>query len=146
MFNNVRRCLITLVRNRGKLSVRSTHEDVLFMFRSRANAECSNYAACKRFCSHSTTKTQNPSEILRNQQRKLDKQKLDEFLSVPENKKRFEILELEVDVFRHNAEKIPTNIEEKDWLVLLNTRATLRRKSVFLISLLLHEKLTLISN
>lgn len=55
-------------------------------------------------------------------------QKLDEFLSNPENKKVFEILKLEIDVLRHNAERVPEKIEPKDWLTLLKSTTKTQRK------------------
>ncbi|EFN61159.1 RNA (guanine-9-)-methyltransferase domain-containing protein 1-like protein, mitochondrial [Camponotus floridanus] len=55
-------------------------------------------------------------------------QEFDEFLSNPENKKVFEILKLEIDVLRHNAEKVPEKIEPRDWLTLLKTTTKTQRK------------------
>lgn len=57
-----------------------------------------------------------------------DQQKLDEFISNPDNKKIFQVLELEVDIMRHNAEKVPTNIKPKEWLELLNLPSKSQRK------------------
>jgi len=44
---------------------------------------------------------------------------LDEFVSTPENKKYFQMLELEIDVLRHNGEKIPNIIRPKEWMIIL---------------------------
>lgn len=132
MLNNVRRCLIASVRIRGKFSARSIHEDTPPVFYSFTNARCSNDVVYKRFYCHSTTDEQNITSMdLRNRQHELAKQNLNELLSVPENKKRFEILQLEVDMLRHNAERVPNNIKEKDWLALLIMTTKTRRKSAF---------------
>lgn len=132
MFNNVRRCLVASVRIRGKFLVRSVREDISPVFYSCTNAGCSSDAVYKRFYCNSTPDEQNLTSMdLRNRQRELEKQKLNEFLSVPENKKHFEILQLEIDMLRHNAERVPDNIEEKDWLALLTVMGKAKRKSVF---------------
>lgn len=133
MFNNVRRCLIASVRIHGKFSVRPIHNDTPSpVFHSRAYAGCSNDAVHKRFYCHFTTDEQNvTSRDLRIRQQELDRQKLNELLSVPENQKRFEILQLEVDMLRHNAERVPNNIEENDWLILLTAMSKSKRRSVF---------------
>lgn len=123
------------VKLHGKFLARLIHKNVLLSkLHPHANAWCS-YDACKRFYCYSTTNKQNlTSTDLKNQQEKLDKQKLDEFLSDPENKKRFQILELEVDVLRHNADRVPEKIEPKDWLWLLNMTNKTKRKLVFYVS------------
>jgi len=133
MFSNVRRCVIVSVRIHRKFLMRSIHEDILPEHHfSNVNARCSNNAIYKRFYCHSTIDEQNvTSADLKNHKQKLDKQKLDEFLSDPENKKRFKILELEVDVLRHNAERVPNNIEPKDWLMLLDLKTKAKKQSVF---------------
>lgn len=124
--------MIVSIRISRKFLVPSLHEDVLSKPLSRANVWCSNNAAYKRFYCHSTINEQIlTSAELKVQRQKLDKQKFEEFLSNPENEKRFLILELEVDVFRHNAERVPENIEPKDWLMLLDTPTKSRRKSVY---------------
>ncbi|XP_011873387.1 PREDICTED: mitochondrial ribonuclease P protein 1 homolog [Vollenhovia emeryi] len=134
MFSNTRRCLIGLsLRIRGKYLVQPIHEDVLSpKLRSRANLGYSNATALKRFYCHDTVNTINEQNVtstdLRERQQKLERQKLDEFLSNPENHKRFQILELEIDVMRHSAEKVPKELEPKDWLQLLNTMSKTRRK------------------
>lgn len=132
MFNNARRCLIVSVRIREKFLLRTIHESVLpSKLHSRTNARCSIDTVYKRFYCHATINEQNvTSADLRNQQQKLDQQKLDEFLSEPENTKLFKILNLEIDVLRHNADRVPNNIEAKDWLTLLNTTSKIKRKSV----------------
>lgn len=48
-----------------------------------------------------------------------DQQKLDEFISEPDNKKLFKVIELEIDVMRHNADRVPKNIKPREWLELL---------------------------
>lgn len=130
MFNNMKKCLTVSIRISRKLLASSFHESVLIPeFLSCANIRYLNNMARKQFYCHSTIKDQNvTSAELKAQQQKLDQQELEKLLSDPENNKRFQILELEVDVMRHNAERVPTNIEPKDWLMLLNTATKTRRK------------------
>lgn len=132
MFNSVRRGLIVSVRIHRKFLTQSTYEGVLSpVLRSRANARCLDNATYKRFYCHTIDEQNLTSAELKNRKQELNKQKLNELLSDPENKKRFQILELEVDVLRHNGEKIPDNIEHENWLMLLNMNTKSRRKSVF---------------
>ncbi|CAL1676982.1 unnamed protein product [Lasius platythorax] len=54
--------------------------------------------------------------------------KLDELFSDPENKKRYQILELEVDVLRHEAERVPQELKPSDWWMLLQLSSKRQRK------------------
>jgi len=53
---------------------------------------------------------------------------LDEFVSIPENKKYFQILELEIDVMRHNAEKVPSVIKPREWMTIVKMSSKTQRK------------------
>ncbi|XP_018337928.1 PREDICTED: mitochondrial ribonuclease P protein 1 homolog, partial [Trachymyrmex septentrionalis] len=144
MFNNMKKCLITSVRIHKKLLTRLIHVDILStrLYFSNVNARCSNNAVYKRFYCHNTIDEKNTTSAeLKYHKRKLDEQKLNEYLSEPENLKRFQILELEVDVLRHNAERVPKNIEPEDWLCLLSTTFKAKRKK-YLKFLWLNEKKT----
>ncbi|XP_036149800.1 mitochondrial ribonuclease P protein 1 homolog [Monomorium pharaonis] len=131
MFNNVRRCLIISIRIPKKFLI-SFHKGVLLpVTLSHANAQHSynNNAAYKRFYCHSlTNKKILTSTEIRDQRQKLDEQKFEDFLSDPQNKKRFQILELEVDVLRHSNERVPKNIEPAKWLKLLSMKAKSSRR------------------
>ncbi|KYN04051.1 PREDICTED: mitochondrial ribonuclease P protein 1 homolog [Cyphomyrmex costatus] len=127
---NIRNCLIALVGINRNLLTRSIHVNILSLGLkfSDVNARYSN-AVYKRFYCDTTIDEKNiTSADLRSHRQELDKKKLDELLSDSENYKRFQILELEVDVLRHNAERVPKNIEPRDWLVLLNARVKVKRK------------------
>ncbi|EGI65782.1 Mitochondrial ribonuclease P protein 1-like protein [Acromyrmex echinatior] len=94
----------------------------------------------KRFYCHDTIDEKNvTSAELKYHKQKLDKQKLEKYLNNPENHKRFQILELEVDVLRHTAERVPQNIEPGEWLCLLNIRVKAKRKK-YLMFLWRNEK------
>ena len=130
----MKKCLIGSVRIHKKLLTRLIHVDILspgFYF-SNMNARCSNNAVYKRFYCHDAIDEKNvTSAELKYHKQKLDKQELDKHLSDPENYKRFQILELEIDVLRHNAERVPKNIKPGDWLYLLNAQTKPSRKSAF---------------
>lgn len=131
MFNNMRRCLTVSVRIQRKFFTRSSHESVLSseLYFSSVNVPCSINAIYKRFYCHAVLDEPNlTSSELRNRKREMDKQKLDEFLSNPENNKRFQMLELEMNVMRHNAERVPNQIDPSDWLTLLDMRSNSKRK------------------
>lgn len=98
---------------------------------SSVDAMCPNNAVYRRHYCHATNKQYLTSAELRSRDQQLKKQELDEFLSNPENNKRFQLLELEVDVLRHSADPVPNNIEPKDWLTLLNLKTKTMRGSVF---------------
>ncbi|EFN78582.1 RNA (guanine-9-)-methyltransferase domain-containing protein 1-like protein, mitochondrial [Harpegnathos saltator] len=91
------------------------------------NVSVWNYTICKRF--YCQTVIQNDNILSNsNNQNINEQQKLDEFLSNPDNKKIFQILELEVDVLRHNAEQVPENIKPMHWLELLDISSKSGRK------------------
>jgi len=70
----------------------------------------------KRFyCQTSSEKIDEKRNRIRNDVQERYQKKFDEFISIPENKKHFQILELEIDVMRHNAEKVPNVIKIKEW-------------------------------
>lgn len=55
-------------------------------------------------------------------------QKPDYFLSNPEDIKRYQILELEIDVMRNDAEKVPEKLNPDNWLLLLKLPSKRQRK------------------
>ncbi|XP_029667519.1 mitochondrial ribonuclease P protein 1 homolog [Formica exsecta] len=130
---NYMRCLIVSVKFHKKFFTQSTHENIL----SHVINRHTNTLWSKRFCCQATIQEKNDRTnigVKYNLQQKLDK-----FLSDPENKKVFEILKLEIDVMRHNAEKVPEELSTKDWLILIKmTSKTQRRK--YLKFLWLNEK------
>ncbi|KAL6443378.1 hypothetical protein ACFW04_002918 [Cataglyphis niger] len=117
---NYMRCLIVSVRFHRKFFTQSIHENIS----SRMINYYTNTHWSKRFYCHATIqKKDNRTNIAVKLQQELDK-----FLSVPENKKVFEILKLEVDVMRHNAEKVPDELSTKDWLMLVKMTTKTQRK------------------
>lgn len=114
------RCLIVSVKFHRKFFTQSIHENIS----SRVINCHTNTHWNKRFYCHVTIqKKDNQTNIAVKLQQELDK-----FLSVPENKKVFEIIRLEVDVMRHNAEKVPDEISTKDWLMLVKLTTKTQRK------------------
>ncbi|XP_011641938.1 mitochondrial ribonuclease P protein 1 homolog [Pogonomyrmex barbatus] len=126
MFNSVRRRLLISV---GNFLVRSVHEEALSSSKLRFSAKAHLNNTYRRLYSQIAIKDQNvTSADLKNWNDKLNEEKLHAFLADPENNKRFQILELEVDVLRHNAEKVPNNITATDWLMLLDMKSKTKRK------------------
>lgn len=138
MYNYIRRGLIVSVKFHRKFLTQSIHKDISSHVTDYHNNTCwSNALLYKRFC------CQAPVEEKENQininGKDNSQQKLDEFLSDPANQKLFHILELEVDVLRHNADQVPNNITPKNWLMLVKmTTKSQRRK--YLRFLFLNEK------
>ncbi|CAL1680324.1 unnamed protein product [Lasius platythorax] len=135
MYNYMRRCLVVSVKFHRKFLTQSVHKDI-----SSHVTDCHtsrwSHMIYKRFCCQAPIEEDDRTSInVRNN----SQQKLDEFLADPENKKVFQILELEVDVMRHNAEKVPENINPKDWLVLVKLTTKTQRKK-YLKFLFLNEK------
>lgn len=117
----MRRCLIVSVKFHKTFLTQSVHENILSrMIDSHVNIHWS-----KRFYCQATIQQIDRTNI--NIKEKFQ-QEFDEFLSNPENKKVFEILKLEINVLRHNAEKVPEKIEPRDWLTLLKTTGKTQRK------------------
>lgn len=92
-----------------------------------------NNASCKRFYCQIPVQKEDDSVREKTDQSKVHlqindaQQKFDEFLSDSENKRLFQILELEIDVMRHNAEKIPTKLDPSEWLHLLSLTSRTQR-------------------
>lgn len=118
----MKRCLIVSVKFHRTFLTQSVHENILSrMIDSHVNIHWSKQFYCQAVIQQKDSRTNiNIKEKM--------EQELDEFLSIPENKKVFEILKLEIDVLRHNAEKVPEKIEPKDWLILLKTMTKTQRK------------------
>lgn len=120
----MRRCLVVSVKFHRKFLTQSVHKDISSHVTDYHTSRWSNMIY-KRFCCQAPIEEDDRTSInVRNN----SQQKLDEFLADPENKKVFQILELEVDVMRHNAEKVPENISPKDWLVLVKLTTKTQRK------------------
>lgn len=124
MYNYMRRCMIVSVKFHKKFLRQSIHEDTL-SHGSTIDRYTNTYWSKRFYCQTPIQKKDDQKHI-----NIIDKlqQKLDQFLSDPHNKKVFEILRLEIDVMRHNAEKVPEKIIPKDWLALLNLKTKTNRK------------------
>ncbi|XP_012233539.1 mitochondrial ribonuclease P protein 1 homolog [Linepithema humile] len=133
MYNHVRRCLIVSVKIHRKFLTQSIHERV-------SSTQINHYihrwndATYKRFCSEAAIKIENneANNEANISPKDLTQQKFDQFLSDPENKKLYDILQLEINVLRYNAERIPENIEPKDWLMLFTMKTKSKRKKYLL--------------
>lgn len=122
MYNYMRKCLIVSVKFHRTYLTQSVHENILSRM---INSHINTYRSKRFYCQATIQQKDNQTNI--NIKEKIQ-QKLDEFLSNPQNKKVFEILKLEIDVLRHNAEKVPEKIEPKDWLTLLKSPTKTQRK------------------
>ncbi|XP_032666299.1 mitochondrial ribonuclease P protein 1 homolog [Odontomachus brunneus] len=136
MSSYMKRCLLNCVKN-NKFFIQAICNRTTVC----SNAHCTNISwfwnnTSKRFyCQVATQNVNIPMDRRNEEQRKLD-----EFISNPDNKKIFQVLELEIDVMRHNAEKVPTNVEPKAWLELLHMQSKSQRKK-FLHYLFINEKM-----
>lgn len=127
----MRRCLVHSVKNK-KLFTQVINDRIA----ACSNKHCTsapcfwNDTTCKRFYCQAVVQNVNipTNPDAENVSALDDQQRLDEFLSNPDNKKLFQVLELEIDVLRHNAEKVPENIKARHWLELLNMRSRTSRK------------------
>lgn len=123
----MRRCLIISITSQRKFFTQSSHDGIAALSKIACCASARglrNNATCKRFyCQVAIDEAHKQTDAKCDSQ-----QKLNEFLSTPENKKIFQILELEVDVMRHNAEKVPDNINSHEWLTILHMSTRSQRK------------------
>lgn len=125
MYNHVRRCLIVSVKIHRKFLTQSINKSV-------SSTQVNHYihhwndATYKRFCCEAAIKTENNETKISPQD--MIKQKFDQFLSDPENKKLYEILQLEIDVLRSNAEFVPEKLKPDDWLMLFTKKSKNQRK------------------
>ncbi|EZA52426.1 hypothetical protein DMN91_012076 [Ooceraea biroi] len=132
MYNHVRRCLVISVNLRRQFLTQSIPPaSAPYQNDYYANAcRPRNDAACKRFYCQPVEKSEEeaPQEEEKSEDEKPGKsgnrhidsltKMYEEYQSNPETKKRLQILELEVDVLRHNAGKVPEVLRPKDWVAL----------------------------
>lgn len=125
MYNYVRRCVIVSVKIHQKFLTQSIYESDLS---TRINYYIHrwNNAAYKRFCCEAAIKTKDDEAKIHPED--FIKQKFDQFLSNPENKKLYDILQLEIEVLRSNAELVPEKIKADDWLMLFTKKSKTQRK------------------
>lgn len=127
MYNYFRRYLIVSTKIHRKLLMqKSNHESILSpMINCYASSHhIWNNSVYKQFyCQIANNEKIETSVMKNNAQRKLD-----EVLSNLEDLKRYQILELEIDVMRHNAEKVPEKLNPDDWLLLLKLPSKRQRK------------------
>lgn len=124
MYNHLRRCLTVSTKiHRKLLTQMSSHESILSpVIDCHANSRrIYNNTVCKRF--YCQIAINEKTDETRDAQRKLD-----ELYSNPEDKKRYLILKLEIDVMRHDAERVPEKINPRDWLLLLKLPSRRQRK------------------
>lgn len=112
MYNHLRRCLTVSKIHWDLLTQKSCRESIL-----SPKFDCDtcmwNNTMCKRFY----------CQIVINKKTKAlqdyMQRKLDEVLSNPEYKKRYQLLELEMSVMQYDGQKVPTKLRSSDWLLLL---------------------------
>ncbi|XP_014487329.1 PREDICTED: mitochondrial ribonuclease P protein 1 homolog [Dinoponera quadriceps] len=140
MYNYIR-CLVNSIKYRKKFFTPVICDRIA----ACNNIYCTNVssfwnnATCKRFYCRVPMQDVNIPTNPDDKNIDVAQQKLDEFLSSPDNKKFFEVLQLEVDVMRHDAEKVPDNINTKQWLELLDIKTRTQRKK-YLNYLFLNER------
>lgn len=122
MYNHLRRCLIVSMKIHWELlTQKSSHEGILSPKIDCCTRRIWN-TMCKRFYCQ-IVMDERAIAMQSDAQRKLD-----ELFSDPENKKRYQILELEVDVLRHKAKKVPQELKPSDWWMLLQLSSKRQRK------------------
>jgi len=123
MYNHVRRCLFVSIKIRKTFLTQSIEN----VSSTKINYYIHhwNRAVYKRFCCQTAINMENNET---NMSKNLTQQKFDQFLSNPENKKFYEILQLEISVLRSNGEIVPENIQPKDWLMLCTMKSRTKRK------------------
>lgn len=128
MYSRIRQCLIVSVQIHKRFTTQSNYENVLLRARNfRVNTSWTS-TVCRR-CMYGSVQNVIKNELVQTKSKEDAQRKLDEFLSDPENKKLAQIIELEIDVLRHNAEKVPTgDIAPKEWLMLFNLQTRSQRK------------------
>lgn len=131
MYNHLRRCLIVSLRIHGKLLMqKSNQENILLpMIDCYTSSHIWNNITkiYKRFyCQIIINQKIDETKVMKSDKQ----QQLDEFISNPENKKRFQILELEVDIIRHDFNQVPEKIKPNEWLTLLKLSSKRKRKLV----------------
>lgn len=130
---NLRCLIVSMEIHRKLLTQKSSHENILLpMIDCYANSHhIWNNIVCKRFYYQSAIKEKiNVANGM---------QQLNKFLSDPENKKRYQILELEINIMRRNGAKVPEMIQPSHWLILL-TLPSKRQERKYLCYLWRNEK------
>lgn len=116
---NYFRCLIVSTKIHKKLLMQeSNRENILsLMINYYASSQhiWNNLVYKKFYCQIANNEKTNEISVMKNDAQ----QKLDEVLSNLEDLKRYQILELEIDVIRHGAGKVPEKLNPDDWLLLL---------------------------
>ncbi|GAB1866844.1 RNA (guanine-9-)-methyltransferase domain-containing protein 1 [Camponotus japonicus] len=130
MYNHLR-CLIVSSKIHKKLLTQKSNQGniLLPMIDCYANFHIWNDTSkiYKRFyCQIAIDQKTDETDAMKNDAQ----QQLDEFVFSPENKKRYQILKLEVDVMRHkrSSEKVPEELNPNDWLTLLKLPSKRQRK------------------
>lgn len=131
MYNHLRKCLIVSLRIHRKLLTQKSNQGILLPMTNcyASFCICNNTSKIyKRFyCQIAINqKIEDETNAIKNDAQ----QELDEFMSIPENRKRYQILELEVDVIRHNSKEVPEKLHSTDWLTLLKLPSKRQRKLV----------------
>ncbi|XP_020293975.1 mitochondrial ribonuclease P protein 1 homolog [Pseudomyrmex gracilis] len=129
MYNRIRQCLIVSVQIHRRFATQSNYEKILLERAKNFRVNTSwTGAACRR-CMCGGVQNVVKKELVQAYSKEDAQRKLDEFLSDPENKKLAQIIELEIDVLRHNAEKVPNGtIAPREWLVLFKLETRSQRK------------------
>ncbi|KAL6418979.1 hypothetical protein ACFW04_011656 [Cataglyphis niger] len=119
MYNYFRRCLIVSTKIHRKLSMQeSSYESILspmINYYASSHHIWNNLVYKKFYCQIANNEKTNEISVMKNNAQ----QKLDEVLSNLEDLKHYQILELEIDVIRHDAGKVPEKLKPDDWLMLL---------------------------
>ncbi|KAM0734940.1 Mitochondrial ribonuclease P protein 1-like protein [Formica fusca] len=128
MYNHFRRCLIVSTKIHRKLLMQeSSHESILLpVIDCYASSRCIwNNTVYKRvYCQIANNEKTDEASVMKSDVQ----QKPDDFLSNPEDIKRYQILELEIDVMRNDAEKVPEKLNPDNWLLLLKLPSKRQRK------------------
>lgn len=128
MYNHFRRCLIVSTKiHRKLLTQESSHESILLpVIDCYASSRCIwNNTVYKRvYCQIANNEKTDETSVMKSDVQ----QKPDDFLSNPEDIKRYQILELEIDVMRNDAEKVPEKLNPDNWLLLLKLTSKRQRK------------------
>ncbi|KAL6260064.1 hypothetical protein P5V15_007603 [Pogonomyrmex californicus] len=108
-----RRHLFVLAKTCKRILMQSSYENVLLR---EIDRYWNNATRVQTYCQIAINAKSNQTNVsvINDVQ-----QMLDEFLSNSENEKLLQMLESELNVMRHNAERIPENLRPIDWLTLL---------------------------
>lgn len=128
MFNCTRKCLMNFAKSKVFTQVISCRITACSNKHYTNIQWFWNDTTCKRYyCQVAVQDVNIPKKSIRKSD-EIEQQELDKFLSDPDNEKLFKVLQLEIDVLRHNAEKVPDIIKTRHWLELLGMRNRSQRK------------------